>query len=52
LNKALADPAVLKKFADFGFEPLRVTPDEFHKMAREEARRWGPVIQAAHITLD
>lgn len=52
LNKALADPAVMKKFTDFGFEPLRLSPDEFRKLARSEAARWAPVIQAAGVVLD
>ncbi len=52
LNKALNDPAVLKRFSDFGFEPTRVSPDEFRKMAREEAKRWGPIIKANNISLD
>ncbi|MGV0960166.1 MAG: Bug family tripartite tricarboxylate transporter substrate binding protein [Limnohabitans sp.] len=52
LNKALADPAVLKKFTDFGFEPLRVTPEQFKSLARSEAARWAPVIRAANVSLD
>ena len=52
LNKALADPAVLQKFVDFGFEPLRLSPEQFKALARAEAARWAPVIRAANITLD
>jgi tripartite-type tricarboxylate transporter receptor subunit TctC len=52
LNKALADPAVLKKFSEFGFEPLRGTPQEFSKLARAESARWGQVIRAGNISLD
>lgn len=52
LNKALGDQAVLKKFADFGFEPLRTSPEQFKAMARSESARWAPVIRAAHVTLD
>lgn len=52
LNKALADQAVLKKFTDFGFEPLRLSPDQFKALARSEAARWAPVIRSANISLD
>ncbi len=52
LNKALADPAVLQRFSGFGFEPLRMRPDEFKALVRAESSRWGPVIRAANVTLD
>lgn len=52
LNKALNNPAVLKKFTDFGMEPMTTSPDQFRSMARAEAERWGPVIKATGITLD
>jgi tripartite-type tricarboxylate transporter receptor subunit TctC len=52
LNKALAAPAVQKRLTDFGMEPLAGTPAQFLAMAREEARRWGPVIKAAGVKLD
>jgi tripartite-type tricarboxylate transporter receptor subunit TctC len=38
--------------ADFGMESLAGTPEQFKALARNEARRWGPVIQAAGIKLD
>ena len=52
LNKALADPAVLKRFEGFGFEALRTTPAEFKAMARAESAKWGPVIKKAGVVLD
>ncbi|HSV52912.1 MAG TPA: tripartite tricarboxylate transporter substrate binding protein [Burkholderiaceae bacterium] len=52
LNKALSDPAVLKRFIEFGFEPVRGTPEDFKKLARSEAARWGQVIRASGVTLD
>ena len=52
LNKALADTAVLKRFLDFGMEPMPGTPEQFRAFARSEARRWGPIIKANGITLD
>lgn len=52
LNRAFDDPAVIKRFADFGMEPLRGSPDDFRKFARAEAERWGPVIKTTGIKLD
>lgn len=52
LRKAMADQSVLKKFTDFGFEPLLLSPQEFKKLARAESERWGQVIRASHISLD
>ena len=52
LNKALADPAVVKRMNDFGMEPLAGTPDQFRALARAEASRWGPIIKAQGIKLD
>lgn len=52
LNKALANPLVQKRFADFGMEALPGTPDHFFSLARAESQRWGQIIRAANITLD
>jgi tripartite-type tricarboxylate transporter receptor subunit TctC len=52
LNAALKDPMVLKRFTDFGFEPLDGTPDQFYKFARAESARWGPIIKANNISMD
>ncbi len=52
LNQALADPAVLKRFTEFGFEPLVGSPEAFRKLARAESARWGTVIRANQISLD
>lgn len=52
LNKALANATVLKRFTDFGMEPLQTSPEQFHALARQEATRWAPVIRASGIALD
>lgn len=52
LNKALGSAEVRKRAADFGMELLPGTPAQFKAMAREEARRWGPVIRNAGVKLD
>ena len=52
LNKALGNPAVVKRMQDFGMEALPGTPEQFHKLARAEAKRWGEIIKAAGVKLD
>jgi tripartite-type tricarboxylate transporter receptor subunit TctC len=52
LNKALNNAAVVKKFTDFGMEPIVSTPEQFRAMARAESERWGPIIKANRIALD
>lgn len=52
LNKALSDPAVLKKFSDFGMEAIKSTPEVFRALARGESDRWGSIIKVNRITLD
>jgi len=52
LNKALKNPDVMKRFTDFGLEPLPGTPEQFRALAREESRKWGPIIKDNHISLD
>jgi len=52
LNKALLNPAVVKRMNDFGMEALPGTPEQFRAMARAESKRWGEIIQAAGVKLD
>eukprot|EP01041_Mallomonas_annulata_P019185 gene19184-biopygen12247 len=47
LNKALHNPAVVKRMTDFGMEALPGTPEQFRAMARAESKRWGEIIKAA-----
>jgi hypothetical protein len=43
---------VTKLFADFGFEALPGTPQDFYKLSRAESDRWGKIIAAAGVKLD
>ena len=52
INKALVSPDVVKRMNDFGMEALPGTPEQFHAMARAEAKRWGAVIKSAGVKLD
>lgn len=51
-DKALSNTAVLKRFIDFGMEPMPGKPEQFHAFARAESRRWGEIIRAKGIALD
>ncbi len=52
LNRALAAPAVTKRFEEFGMDAMPGTPEAFQRFARAESERWGPVIKATGIKLD
>lgn len=52
LHKAMRAPKVMKLFADFGFEALPGTPQDFYKLSRAESDRWGKIIQAAGVKLE
>jgi tripartite-type tricarboxylate transporter receptor subunit TctC len=52
LAKALKDPAVIKKFADLGTEPVpedEVTPEAHTKLLTEQIDLWTPVIEKAGV---
>jgi tripartite-type tricarboxylate transporter receptor subunit TctC len=49
----LADPAVLARLRDLGFEPLPAVPRaEFPALIRREQARWAPVIHATGARLE
>lgn len=52
LHKSMNLPRVVKLFADFGFEPLPGTPQEFYDLSRLESERWGKIIQAAGVKME
>lgn len=52
LNRALASPAVAQRLQDLGMESLAGSPTQFYTLAREEAGRWGAIIQQAGVRLD
>ena len=52
IQRALADPAVRKRFAEIGQDiPARdqQTPDALHALQKAEADKWWPIIKAAGI---
>lgn len=52
LNRALASPAVALRLKELGMDALVGSPTQFYTQAREEARRWGEIIQRAGVQLD
>jgi tripartite-type tricarboxylate transporter receptor subunit TctC len=49
--KALAQPAIRKKFDELGLEPVGNTPAEFAAVIRKETPEWAKVIRDAGIKL-
>jgi tripartite-type tricarboxylate transporter receptor subunit TctC len=49
LSRALDDPAITRRIADFGDVPLRLAPAAFTKLVADETEKWAEVIRAGHI---
>ena len=49
VEKALADPAVKKRFGELGVEPRPSSPQELKAFYASEAERWTKVVEAAGI---
>jgi tripartite-type tricarboxylate transporter receptor subunit TctC len=49
LSRALDDPAITRRIADFGDAPLRLSPAAFSKLVADETEKWAEVIRAGHI---
>jgi tripartite-type tricarboxylate transporter receptor subunit TctC len=49
LVKALADPAVKKRYAELGVDPRTSTPQELKTFYASEAERWAKVVERAGI---
>jgi len=52
VNEALRDGEVRKRLEDLSAEPVGGTPQATAAYMKEEVKRWGDVIAAAHVTLD
>ena len=52
LNKALANTTVLKRFLDFGMEPMPGTPEQFRTFARNGSQALGADHSRNGMTLD
>jgi len=49
VNTGLADPTVLKRFAEVGAVPLHFTPDSMRAMIVRDYEKWGRVVKAAGL---
>jgi tripartite-type tricarboxylate transporter receptor subunit TctC len=49
INAGLADPKIMARFAELGYEPYTTTPAEFSKFVADETEKWGRVIRTANI---
>jgi tripartite-type tricarboxylate transporter receptor subunit TctC len=49
LRESLNDPALLKRFAQGGMEPMPGTPEQFSTLIRGEMDKWAKVLKAAGI---
>lgn len=52
MQRALADPAVAKKLADLGADPLKLSPADFAKMIEAEIKSNAAVVKAAGIKVN
>lgn len=52
LNKALADPAVIKANAALSLEAMPSTPEAFAKLIRSEVPKWAAMVKQAGIKAD
>jgi len=44
VNAALADPGMLKRYADLGGRPIGGTPEDFGKVIKAETDKWAKVV--------
>jgi tripartite-type tricarboxylate transporter receptor subunit TctC len=52
LNKMIAKPQIVAKFAELGAEPLRGTPERAAGFIRAEEEKWGRIIREAAIKIN
>jgi tripartite-type tricarboxylate transporter receptor subunit TctC len=52
VNAALADPALVKRFADLGAVVMPMTPAEFGKLVESETEKWRKVVEFAGVSVD
>ncbi|WP_407807906.1 tripartite tricarboxylate transporter substrate-binding protein, partial [Staphylococcus aureus] len=51
-KKALADPAVAARMADFSAKIVASTPEELKTHVSAEIAKWEPVVKAANVQMD
>ena len=48
---AVGDPAIVKRFRDFGAEPAPLGPAAFDAFMAAEVAKWAPIVRAAGVTV-
>ena len=52
IGQGFREPAMRARIPALEAEPLGGTPDEMRAMIEESLKAWGPVVEAAHISID
>ena len=52
INAALADPKMQKRIAEFGGEPLVLTPEGFGKLVADETEKWAKVVHTVGLSIE
>jgi tripartite-type tricarboxylate transporter receptor subunit TctC len=52
VNRALNDPAMVKKLEELGGTPLKGSPDDFGKVVQSEVEKWAKVVKASGATVE
>jgi tripartite-type tricarboxylate transporter receptor subunit TctC len=52
IGEALADPALLARFAELGAEPMPMSAAQFGKLVADDTEKWAKVIRSADIKVD
>src|SRR5436190_8473785 len=52
INQALADPKMKKRIAEFGGEPLVLTPEGFGKLVADETVKWEKVVKTVGLAIE
>jgi tripartite-type tricarboxylate transporter receptor subunit TctC len=50
--KALADPDIVKRLADVGAEPGKLSGDAFGAFLRDQSKKWGEVVKTANAKVE
>jgi tripartite-type tricarboxylate transporter receptor subunit TctC len=52
LNKLVADPALKERFANIGYDPTAISPEQAAAIMRTTGEAWAPLIKRLNIKLD
>ena len=52
LNKIVGDPALKERFANVGFDPSAISPEQAAAIMRKTGEEWAPLIKRLNIKLD